>query len=72
MLDDTEWTQNPLNETQGSLLWDQGQPEDQDKELEESLSSQNSTLLQLYPSMLSKIGKAWRRQQVAEIGRAHV
>ena len=66
VLDDTEWTQNPLNETQGSLLWDQGQPEDQDKELEESLSSQNSTLLQLYPSMLSKIGKAWRRQQVAD------
>ncbi|XP_023650160.1 uncharacterized protein [Paramormyrops kingsleyae] len=46
------------------------QPEDHDEELERTLSSQGSTLLDLYPSMLSQMGEACRRQQVAEAGDA--
>ncbi|KAL4635438.1 hypothetical protein GN956_G14270 [Arapaima gigas] len=44
------------------------QPEDEDEELEQTLRSQGSTLLDLYPSMLSQVGEAWRRQRVVEAG----
>ncbi|XP_018588672.1 uncharacterized protein LOC108922798 [Scleropages formosus] len=46
------------------------QPEDQDEELEQTLSSQGSTLLDLYPSMVSQVGEACRRQRVVEAGSA--
>ncbi|XP_048832351.1 uncharacterized protein si:dkeyp-117h8.4 [Brienomyrus brachyistius] len=46
------------------------QPEEHDEELERTLSSQGSTLLDLYPGMLSQMGEACRRQQVAEAGDA--
>ncbi|XP_059196633.1 uncharacterized protein si:dkeyp-117h8.4 [Centropristis striata] len=42
------------------------QPEDQDEELEMTLKSNGSSLVELYPSMISRIGKAWRRQHVSE------
>ncbi|KAG7488861.1 hypothetical protein MATL_G00039000 [Megalops atlanticus] len=46
------------------------QPEEQDEELERTLSSQGSMLLQLYPSMLSQVGEACRRQQVTQAASA--
>ncbi|XP_064791751.1 uncharacterized protein LOC135513030 isoform X2 [Oncorhynchus masou masou] len=49
-----------LNGTRSSL-W--GAPE----ELERSLSSQRSTLLDQYPSMVSQIGEAWRRQHMSDV-----
>ncbi|KAK2835853.1 hypothetical protein Q5P01_016337 [Channa striata] len=42
------------------------QPEDQDEELELTLRSHGSTLVELYPSMISRIGKAWHRRNVSE------
>nr|XP_046156493.1 serine/arginine repetitive matrix protein 2-like isoform X2 [Oncorhynchus gorbuscha] len=49
-----------LNGTRISL-W--GAPE----ELERSLSSQRSTLLDQYPSMVSQVGEAWRRQHMSDV-----
>ncbi|XP_035270576.1 histone-lysine N-methyltransferase 2D [Anguilla anguilla] len=51
---------------QGELV----QPEEQDEELERTLSSQGTLLLDLYPSMLSQVGEAWRRQKVTEAANA--
>ncbi|XP_064845450.1 mucin-5AC [Oncorhynchus masou masou] len=60
----SHWVDNSkVNETR-SNLW--GAPEEQDGELERSLSGQRSTLQELYPSMLSQIGEAWRRQHVSD------
>ncbi|XP_052336252.1 uncharacterized protein DKFZp434B061-like [Oncorhynchus keta] len=60
----SHWVDNSkVNETR-SNLW--GAPEEQDGELERSLSSQRSTLQELYPSMLSQMGEAWRRQHVSD------
>ncbi|XP_056270860.1 uncharacterized protein si:dkeyp-117h8.4 isoform X2 [Pseudoliparis swirei] len=42
------------------------QPEDRDEELELSLSSHGSSLLELYPDMIDRIGRVWRRQHVSE------
>ncbi|KAI1888693.1 hypothetical protein AGOR_G00171360 [Albula goreensis] len=39
-----------------------GEPE-HDDQLEQTLNSLGSSLLDLYPSMLSQLGQAWRRQQ---------
>ncbi|CAK6956087.1 uncharacterized protein si:dkeyp-117h8.4 [Scomber scombrus] len=44
------------------------QPEDQDEELEMSLSSQGSSLVELYPSMIAQIERAWQRQHVSQAG----
>ncbi|KAM4547783.1 uncharacterized protein PAE49_016301 [Odontesthes bonariensis] len=41
------------------------QPEDQDEDLQMSLSSNGSSLVELYPSMVSRIGRAWHRQHVS-------
>lgn len=41
------------------------QPEDQDKKLEMSLRS-NTSLLELYPSMISRLEQAWHRHNVTE------
>ncbi|KAJ8397539.1 hypothetical protein AAFF_G00438150, partial [Aldrovandia affinis] len=46
------------------------QPEEQDEELERTLSSPGSSILQLYPSMLSQLERAWRRQHVTEAASA--
>ncbi|XP_042176378.1 uncharacterized protein si:dkeyp-117h8.4 isoform X2 [Oncorhynchus tshawytscha] len=62
-IENSHWVDNSkVNETR-SNLW--GAPEEQDGELERSLSGQRSTLQELYPSMLSQIGEAWRRQHVS-------
>ncbi|XP_071007928.1 uncharacterized protein [Oncorhynchus clarkii lewisi] len=62
--ENSHWVDNSkVNETR-SNLW--GAPEEQDGELERSLSGQRSTLQELYPSMLSQIGEAWRRQHVSD------
>ncbi|XP_060722739.1 uncharacterized protein si:dkeyp-117h8.4 [Tachysurus vachellii] len=48
-----------------SCLWDESaQPEEEDQDLERTLNSNGSTLLDVYPSMLNQIGKAYRRQHV--------
>uniref|UniRef100_A0A4W5NKJ5 Uncharacterized protein n=1 Tax=Hucho hucho TaxID=62062 RepID=A0A4W5NKJ5_9TELE len=60
----SHWVDNSkVNETR-SNLW--GAPEEQDEELERSLSNQRSTLQELYPSMLCQIGEAWRRQHMSD------
>lgn len=40
-------------------------PEDQDEDLQMSLSSRGSSLAELYPTMVSRIGRAWHRQTVS-------
>ncbi|XP_060773490.1 uncharacterized protein si:dkeyp-117h8.4 isoform X2 [Neoarius graeffei] len=54
-----------------SCLWGEpSQPEEEDRDLERTLSSHGSTLLDLYPSMLNQIGEAYRRQHVTEAASA--
>ncbi|XP_041646656.1 uncharacterized protein si:dkeyp-117h8.4 [Cheilinus undulatus] len=50
--------------TESSLEVEQ-QPEDQDEELEMTLRKHDS-LMELYPSMISRIERAWHRQHVSE------
>ncbi|XP_041790849.1 uncharacterized protein si:dkeyp-117h8.4 isoform X2 [Chelmon rostratus] len=64
--DTTTLTTSLLDESQRSLSEAELQPEDQDEELEMSLRSHGSSLVELYPSMISRLGRAWRRQQVSE------
>ncbi|CAM4693153.1 unnamed protein product [Leuciscus chuanchicus] len=62
-----------LNNTSYGSLWDEpSQPKEEDEELEKSLSSHGSTLLDVYPSMLNQIGKAYRRHHVTDTARAVV
>ncbi|XP_026120974.1 uncharacterized protein LOC113100364 isoform X1 [Carassius auratus] len=61
-----------LNNTSDSLWGDSSQPEEEDEELEKTLSSHGSTLLDVYPSMLNQIGEAYRRQHVTDTARAVV
>ncbi|XP_056132800.1 uncharacterized protein si:dkeyp-117h8.4 [Lampris incognitus] len=58
-------TAGSLYQTQINLLDPALQLEDQDEELEKSLLSQGSSLMELYPSMVSKIGKAWHLAEAA-------
>ncbi|KAK6313951.1 hypothetical protein J4Q44_G00154100 [Coregonus suidteri] len=62
--ENSHWVDNSKMNGTRSSLW--GAPEEQDEELERSLSSQCSTLLDLYPSMLSKVGEAWQRQHMSD------
>lgn len=62
-----------LNNTSFGSVWDElSQPKEEDEELEKTLSSHGSTLLDVYPSMLNQIGKAYRRQHVTDTARAVV
>ncbi|XP_056115865.1 uncharacterized protein si:dkeyp-117h8.4 isoform X2 [Rhinichthys klamathensis goyatoka] len=62
-----------LNNTSYGSLWDElSQPKEEDEELEKTLSSHGSTLLDVYPSMLNQIGEAYRRQHVTDTARAVV
>ncbi|RXN24288.1 hypothetical protein ROHU_020654 [Labeo rohita] len=62
-----------LNNTPPDSLWgESSQPEEEDEELEKTLSSHGSTLLDVYPSMLNQIGEAYRRQHVTDTARAVV
>ncbi|XP_037325435.2 uncharacterized protein si:dkeyp-117h8.4 [Pungitius pungitius] len=63
--DSTALTISSLDENQSVSEMDV-QPEDQDQELEMSLRSHSGSLVELYPDMISRIGKAWRRQHVFE------
>ena len=60
----TQLTVSSLDESQRSLS--ELLPEDLDEDLEMSLRSHGSSLVDLYPSMISRIGKAWHRQQVSD------
>ncbi|TSN30203.1 hypothetical protein Baya_9432 [Bagarius yarrelli] len=54
-----------------SCLWDEAsQPEEEDQDLERTLNSNGSTLLDVYPSMLNQIGEAYRRQHVTNVASA--
>uniref|UniRef100_A0A668AI21 Uncharacterized protein n=1 Tax=Myripristis murdjan TaxID=586833 RepID=A0A668AI21_9TELE len=64
--DSMQLNASSLDESQMNSSETELQPEDQDEELEKSLSSQGSSLVELYPSMISQIGKAWHRQHVSE------
>lgn len=51
-----------------SCMWSEpSQPEEEDCNLERTLNSHGSTLLDVYPSMLNQIGEAYRRQHVADV-----
>ncbi|MCJ8743580.1 hypothetical protein PDJAM_G00095540 [Pangasius djambal] len=54
-----------------SCLWgDPSQPEEDDRDLERTLNSHGSTLLDVYPTMLNQIGEAYRRRHVTEVASA--
>ncbi|XP_077077203.1 uncharacterized protein LOC143729722 isoform X2 [Siphateles boraxobius] len=61
-----------LNNSSCVSLWDELSQHEEDEELEKTLSSHGSTLLDVYPSMLNQIGKAYRRQHVTDTARAVV
>ncbi|XP_037627179.1 uncharacterized protein si:dkeyp-117h8.4 isoform X1 [Sebastes umbrosus] len=64
---DMTLTVSSLDESQRNISEMEVQPEDQDEELEMSLRSHgSSSLVELYPSMISRIGRAWHRQHVSE------
>ncbi|KAJ8280090.1 hypothetical protein COCON_G00071560 [Conger conger] len=73
--DDPSVSESQMERTSETASWESGpdgsavQPEQQDEELERTLSSRGS-LLDLYPSMLCKVGGAWRRQAVTEAANA--
>ncbi|XP_072294189.1 uncharacterized protein [Eucyclogobius newberryi] len=62
----TSPTVSRLDEIQGNNTVTSDQPEDEDEQLEMTLLSQGSSLGELYPDMISQIGKAVRRQHVSE------
>ncbi|KAA8589812.1 hypothetical protein FQN60_013177 [Etheostoma spectabile] len=64
--DTTHLTVSSMDESQRTISETQFQPEEQDDDLEMSLRSQGSSLVELYPSMISRIGRAWHRQHVSE------
>ncbi|KAM9435380.1 uncharacterized protein Hap1MRO34_001531 isoform 2-T2 [Clarias gariepinus] len=54
-----------------SCLWGElSQPEEDDPDLERTLNSNGSTLLDIYPSMLNQIGEAYRRQHTTDAASA--
>ncbi|XP_023195654.1 uncharacterized protein LOC102236697 [Xiphophorus maculatus] len=62
--DSAEGTLKSLDETWRSLSESELLPEDQDEELQMSLSSRSNTLAELYPTMVSRIERAWHRQAI--------
>ncbi|KAM9762516.1 uncharacterized protein ACNS7B_004578 [Menidia menidia] len=65
-VDNHEETVGSLQTSSRSFSESRLQPEDEDEELQMSLSSNGSSLVELYPGMVSRIEKAWRRQRVSE------
>ncbi|XP_034036378.1 uncharacterized protein si:dkeyp-117h8.4 [Thalassophryne amazonica] len=59
-------TLQSLDESCRNLFVTDLQPEDQDEDLNATLRSGGSTLADLYPSMVSRIGKVWHRQHVSD------
>ncbi|XP_078024639.1 uncharacterized protein LOC117254071 [Epinephelus lanceolatus] len=64
--DTTHLTVSSSDASQRTIFEVEVQPEDQDEELEMTLRSQGSSLVELYPSMISRIGRAWHRQHVSD------
>ncbi|XP_034387234.1 muscle M-line assembly protein unc-89 isoform X2 [Cyclopterus lumpus] len=64
--DSTGLTASSPDESSRNTSATEVQPEDRDEELEMSLRSRGSSLLELYPDMIGRIGRAWRRQHVSE------
>ncbi|XP_039985546.1 uncharacterized protein si:dkeyp-117h8.4 isoform X2 [Xiphias gladius] len=64
--DTTQLTVSSLDESQRNSSETELQPEDQDEELEMTLRSRGSSFVELYPSMISRIERAWHRQNVSE------
>lgn len=64
--DTTQLTLSSLNESGRNLSEIDLQPEDQDEALEMSLRSHGNSLVDLYPSMISRIERAWHRHNVSE------
>ncbi|XP_071343012.1 uncharacterized protein [Trachinotus anak] len=64
--DTTQLTVSSLDESQRNLSETEFQPEDQDEQLEMTLRSHGSSFVELYPSMISRIERAWHRQNVSE------
>ncbi|XP_056460249.1 uncharacterized protein si:dkeyp-117h8.4 isoform X2 [Gadus chalcogrammus] len=56
-----------LDEPQGNLMDVLVQPEDQDEELEQTLSSPRSTLMELFPQMITQMGKTSPRQRYTKM-----
>ncbi|XP_051803604.1 uncharacterized protein si:dkeyp-117h8.4 isoform X2 [Acanthochromis polyacanthus] len=61
----TQLTVSSLDESQRNFSQVELQPEDEDEELQMSLSSHGSSLVELYPSMISRLGRAWHRQHIS-------
>ncbi|XP_065113126.1 uncharacterized protein [Paramisgurnus dabryanus] len=68
--DSFQHSMNGINSSHDSLWGVTDQPEEEDEELEKTLSSHGSTLLDVYPSMVNQIGEAYRRQRVTDRARA--
>ncbi|XP_070688541.1 uncharacterized protein [Pempheris klunzingeri] len=64
--DATRLTASSLDESSRNLSEAELQPEDRDEELEMSLRSHGTSLVELYPSMISRIERAWHRQHVSD------
>ncbi|KAM9384836.1 uncharacterized protein KZ484_006554 isoform 2-T2 [Pholidichthys leucotaenia] len=64
--DATKLTVSSLDESGRNLSEVEFQPEDQDEELEMTLRSHGSSLVELYPGMISRIEQAWHRQSVSK------
>ncbi|XP_063747322.1 uncharacterized protein si:dkeyp-117h8.4 isoform X2 [Eleginops maclovinus] len=62
----THLTAISLDEIQRNMTLTEFQPEDQDEELEMTLKTHGSSLMELYPGMISRLGEACRRQKVSE------
>ncbi|XP_056301466.1 uncharacterized protein si:dkeyp-117h8.4 isoform X1 [Danio aesculapii] len=62
-----------LNTTSPGSLWSESSlPKEVNEELEKTLSSNGSTLLDVYSSMLNQIGEAYRRQRLTDTARSVV
>ncbi|KAE8294527.1 hypothetical protein D5F01_LYC07481 [Larimichthys crocea] len=63
--DVTQLTVSSLDESQRNLSMMALQPEDEDEELEMTLRNHGSSLMDLYPSLISRIGRAQHLQHVS-------
>ncbi|PWA14514.1 hypothetical protein CCH79_00011198 [Gambusia affinis] len=68
--DSAEGTLKSLDEIWWNPSESEFLPEDQDEELQVSLSSRSNTLAELYPTMVSRIERAWHRQAVSTAARS--
>ncbi|XP_027135134.1 uncharacterized protein LOC109139587 isoform X2 [Larimichthys crocea] len=67
-IDVTQLTVSSLDESQRNLSMMDPQPEDEDEELEMILRNNGSSLMNLYPSTISRIERAQHRQHVSNAG----